>query len=207
MSRALLYPIPDWPALSVACSELSSVMEEPLQGPLPNLIIHVSSTFLLQNRVPVQPKSVIDTADAKTFTQESEFCLRILAQLNTLVHSSNDVCFGLELVRDELTGSYSNSACVASSGRCGDRGPAFALRRLSTQAGLRPGLLRSGFPLFSADSALVQFCRWRQKNLAGRTAPRSSGRGCRHRRPPRPPFSCRACRGSPDQVTFSGPPN
>ena len=95
--------------------------EEPFQGALPNLILHFSSAFLLQDRVPVQQKNVIDAADAKTFTQESEFCLRVLAQLNTLVPSSNDVCFGLEVVRDEPTGPHRNSECVASNGRCEDR--------------------------------------------------------------------------------------
>ena len=38
------------------------------------------------------------------------------------MHSSNDVCFGLELVRDEKTGSCSDSESVASSGYSGDRG-------------------------------------------------------------------------------------
>ena len=34
---------------------------------------------------------------------------------------SDDVCFGQELVRDELTGSQSNSECVAPGDHCGDR--------------------------------------------------------------------------------------
>ena len=78
--------------------------EESLKGPLPNLIVDFSSSSLLRDRVAVHPKNVVDTADAKTFTKESKFCLWVLAQLNTLMHSSSDVCFGQELVRDELTG-------------------------------------------------------------------------------------------------------
>ena len=100
MSCALLYPMPDSLALSVACSVLSSV----IKGPLPNLIVDFSSSFLLQDRVAVHPKDVVDKADAKTFPKESKFCLWVLAQLNKLMHSSNDVCFDQELVRDELTG-------------------------------------------------------------------------------------------------------
>ena len=41
MSRALLYPMSDWPALSVACSELSCVnpREESFKRPLSNLTV------------------------------------------------------------------------------------------------------------------------------------------------------------------------
>ena len=63
-----------------------------------------------------------DTADAKTLAKESKFCLVVLAELDSLVHSSYDVSFGQELVHDELTGSHSNSEGVAPSGHCGDRG-------------------------------------------------------------------------------------
>ena len=67
MSRALLYPIPDWPALSVACTKLSEQLVS-----------------------PVHSQNVVDTTDTDTFAKESTFCLRVLAQLNAFVHCSND---------------------------------------------------------------------------------------------------------------------
>ena len=54
-------------------------------------------------------QNVVDTTDTKAFTDESNLCLRVLTQLDTFVHDSNDVCLGQELVRDEL--SRSNSDC------------------------------------------------------------------------------------------------
>ena len=48
-------------------------------------------------------EDVVHTANAKAVAKECKFCLRILAQLNTFVHCSNDVCFGQELICDELT--------------------------------------------------------------------------------------------------------
>ena len=49
MSRALIHPIPDWPALSVACTMLSSV--KPLDRSLSNLVVDFSGSFLMQDRV------------------------------------------------------------------------------------------------------------------------------------------------------------
>ena len=54
--------------------------------------------------------------------REGKFRLRVLVELNAFVHSSNDVCFPQELVRDFLSGSDNNSECDASSGHCGDSG-------------------------------------------------------------------------------------
>ena len=78
----------------VACCELSSVPRKSL-----------SRDLCPTSSCGRAPKDVVDTADAKTFAQESTFCLWVPAQLNTLMHSSNDVCFGQELVCDELPGS------------------------------------------------------------------------------------------------------
>ena len=74
----------------------SESREEPLKGPLPNLIVDFSSSCLPQDRVAVHSQDVMDTPDAKT--------------LSTLVH------------RDEPTGSHTDSERVASRGHCGDRG-------------------------------------------------------------------------------------
>ena len=63
----------------------------------------------------VHSQNVIDTTDAKTFTQESKFCLRALAELDAFVHSSNEVRLYQELLRDELSRSDSDSECDASS--------------------------------------------------------------------------------------------
>ena len=59
MSRALLYPIPDWPGLSVACTMLSSV--NPGKSLSRDLIVDFSGSLLLQDRVAVHPEDVVDT--------------------------------------------------------------------------------------------------------------------------------------------------
>ena len=43
---------------------------------------------------------------------ERKFSLRVLAQLNSFVHCSNDICFGQELVRNELSWSHSDSTVL-----------------------------------------------------------------------------------------------
>ena len=80
----------------------------------------------------VHPENVVDTANAKTLAEESKFCLRVLAQLNT------------------LTGSHSNFEWVAPNGH-GDRSQQNAPDRLSIQAGLRPA------PTNDDDLSLVGF--------------------------------------------------
>ena len=95
MSRALFYPMPDRLALGAACSVQSSVNpgKSLSRDLLSNPIVDFSSSFLLQDCVAVHPEDVVDTANARASAQESEFRLRILAQLNTFVHCSDDVCF------------------------------------------------------------------------------------------------------------------
>ena len=78
----------------------------------PNLIADFSSSLFLQDPVALHSQNVIDATDAKTFAQESKFCLRVLTQLDTFVHSSDDVRLGQELVRDQLSRSYSDSPSV-----------------------------------------------------------------------------------------------
>ena len=123
MSRALLYPIPDWLGLSVACSELSSVnpRKSLSRDRCPTLSKTSAARFFLRECVATHPEDVVDTANAKALANECKFCPRILAQLNTLVHSSSDICFGQELIRNELTGSHSErrncTACIAATDR------------------------------------------------------------------------------------------
>ena len=72
------------------------------ERPLSNLVLNFSGSLLLRDRVAVHSQNVIDATDAKTFAKDSKFCLRVLTQLDTFVHGSNDVCLGQELVRNEL---------------------------------------------------------------------------------------------------------
>ena len=82
----------------LACAErrllralLRESREEPLKISLPNLVVDFSSSFFLQDCVAMHPEGVVDAADAKAFAKERKFCLRILAQLNTFVHCSNNI--------------------------------------------------------------------------------------------------------------------
>ena len=85
--------------------------EQPLKRSLSNLVVDFSGSFLLQDRM---------TVHSETFADESKFCLRVLTQLDTFVHSSNDVRLCQALVLDELSKSHGDSECDASSGYCGD---------------------------------------------------------------------------------------
>ena len=65
MSRALLNPIPDWLALTVACVKLSCVkpgrrVRETTVQPRRRF----QRLFLLQDRVAVHPQDVVDAADS-----------------------------------------------------------------------------------------------------------------------------------------------
>ena len=123
-SRALLNPILDWPALSVACVILSSVRpkEEPLKRSLPHLVVDFCSPLFTQDCVAVNSQCVVDAAESQTLPEEGKFRLWVLALPNAFVHCSNDVCFAQELLRDVLSRSDSDSNCDASSGGCGDLG-------------------------------------------------------------------------------------
>ena len=100
----------------------SRLREDPFERPLSNLVVDSCSSLFLKNCVAVCSQDVVDAADSQTLTEEGKFRLRVLTQLNTFVHCSNDVCLGQELLRDVLSGSDSDSECNTSSGDCGDFG-------------------------------------------------------------------------------------
>ena len=83
---------------------LRESLEEPLRRPLPNCIQDFGSSFLLKNCVTVHSADVVDSTDAKTLAEKGKFCLRVLTQLKAIMHCSNDVCLGQELVHDDLSG-------------------------------------------------------------------------------------------------------
>ena len=64
MSRVLLNPIPDWPALRVACVMLSVRKTADL-----------CSTLFLQDCVAENPQDVVDTANSQTLSERGELRL------------------------------------------------------------------------------------------------------------------------------------
>ena len=131
MSRALLNPIPDWPAMSVACVILSSVKpgkgrsrdlretwKEPFERPLPNLVVDFCSELFLKDGVAVKPQDVVDAAIPQTLLDEGELRLRVLAELDAFVHCSDDLCLAQEPVRDVLSRPNSYSEGGAAVGDC-----------------------------------------------------------------------------------------
>ena len=82
-------------------------------------------------------QDVADAPDSQTLSK-GKFRLWVPTQLDTFVHSSNDVCLAQELVRDVLPRSDCDSERDASSGYCGDFGHvlhvvSLPLRRCCTQ--------------------------------------------------------------------------
>ena len=71
-----LHPMPDWLALSVACSELSSV--NPGESLSRNLCPTSSKTL-----AAVHSENVVDSTDAKSLTEEGQFCDRA-ARVHTI---------------------------------------------------------------------------------------------------------------------------
>ena len=91
MSRALE------PNSGLACAEsclchavLCETREEPLERPLPDPIVDRCRPLCHQDCVGVHPQDVVVTADSQTFSKEGELCLRILAQLDALVHCAGE---------------------------------------------------------------------------------------------------------------------
>ena len=68
------------------------------------------------------PQNVVVAADSQTFSEEGELCLRVLEELNTFVHHSDDVCLSQELIRDILSRSNSGSKGDPFIGDCGGLG-------------------------------------------------------------------------------------
>ena len=64
----------------------------------------------------MNPLEVGDSANSQTLSEQDELRLRVLAELDTFMHCSNDVLLTQELVRDELPRFNSDSECDASSG-------------------------------------------------------------------------------------------
>ena len=111
MSRALLNP----PALRVACVMLSSVRPGKSRSSRCPISSWTAAAFLfLQDCVAVNSQDVVDTADAQTLSKEAELRLRILAELDALVHCAEDICLAQELVADELPRPDSNAECDAT---------------------------------------------------------------------------------------------
>ena len=71
---------------------------------------------------------VVDAAISHALSEEGEFRLRVLAELDAFVHCSNDVCFAQELVRELRSRSDRDSECDAPSGNCGDSGHVLHVR-------------------------------------------------------------------------------
>ena len=129
------------PNSGLACAEgrlrhavFCEAREEPCERPLPDLVVDLCSTLFLQDYVAVNPQDVLDTANSQTLAKEGEFCLRILAQLNSFVHCSDDICLAQELVRDELTGPPQRQRAWCFEQPLLRQRP----RQLSIQVGLRP---------------------------------------------------------------------
>ena len=107
----------------------------------------------------MHPEDVVDTADAKTLEEESKFSVDP-GTADTLVHSTNDVSCGQELVRNGLTGSLSNSECSQWPPSQMPGAP-----RLSTLAGPRPS---------SVDNKITSlFCGFRSAPILSLAASNS----------------------------------
>ena len=165
MSRALLKPIPDWPAGAEGrlCRDvLCETREEPFERPLPDLVVDVCSPLFLQC-VAVNPEDVVATADSQTISEEGELRLRVLAELEAFVHRSNDVCLAQELVRDDLPRSNSDSEGDAAIGVCGGLGhvPHVTNSPLGWSC-VQIVLVVDDFR-FSVGSAALQLSHWRRR--------------------------------------------
>ena len=112
-----LYTSLDWLALSVACSELSSVnLGKSLSSALPNFIKDFGGFLFWKNGVTMYSEDVVDSADAKAFTEEGKFCLRILTHLHAFINGpecdmSMDCC-GYRGHRENVVDCPIRRSCV-----------------------------------------------------------------------------------------------
>ena len=97
---------------------LREAQEEPFERRLPDLVVDFCCTLFLRDCVAVNLYVVVDTADAQTFSKQGELRLRVLAELDALVHCADDDCLAQDLVRDELPRSNRDSECDATIGNC-----------------------------------------------------------------------------------------
>ena len=74
MSRALLYPILDWPALSVARVILSSVRPRKSRSrrPLPNLVVDSCSPLFVKDCVAMHSQDVVGAANSHTLQEDGQ---------------------------------------------------------------------------------------------------------------------------------------
>ena len=105
------------PESGLACTEcrlrhtvIRETWEEPFERPLPNPVVDFCSPLFLKNCVAVYSQDVVDAADSHDLSEEGNFRLRVLAELDASVHCSTDVSFAQELVREVLSRSDSESS-------------------------------------------------------------------------------------------------
>ena len=153
------------------CSLLRTALRESREEPLKRTSVQPRRRFL-QLDSPAgsfgrASERWVDTGDAKTFAWESNLCLLVLTQLNTFVHSSDDVGLGQELVRNELSGSHSSSERGTSSSRFGD--PGHVLHVINSP--LKRCCTRVVHVIDDVRFLWLQLWQWRHRVLASRTAP------------------------------------
>ena len=123
-------------------------------------------------------QNVVDTTDAEVFAKKRKPRLRVLTELDSLVHGSDDVSLRQELVRNELTQSHSDSESGASSGYCGnsDQFPPVV------NCPFRWSCVQVIHAVndFRCLRISINFAVWRHQIRAGRTAPGPGGKGCHH---------------------------
>ena len=71
---------------------LRETREEPFKKPLPDLVVDLGSPLFLQDFVTMNSQDVDDTTDPQTLSEKGKFRLRVLAELNALMHGANDIC-------------------------------------------------------------------------------------------------------------------
>ena len=94
-------------------------------------------------------QDVVDATDPRALSEEGELRLRILTELNALVHCEDDICLAQELVREKLPGPNSDSECDAAVGDC-------TRRHFSTRVALHPDRSRRRRLLFSEGFAQLR---------------------------------------------------
>ena len=86
--------VPDSGLASTECrlrhTVLRKTLEGPFKRPLPSLVVDFCSPLFLKDCVAVNSQEVVDAADSQA-RSEGKFRLRVLTQLNSFVHCSNDV--------------------------------------------------------------------------------------------------------------------
>ena len=80
-----------------------AVLRETREEPFDNFIVNLRCTLFLQDVVTVNSQDVVDTTDTQTLLREKgKLRLRVLSEVNALIHGANDICLAEKLVVDEL---------------------------------------------------------------------------------------------------------